>query len=104
MGAVVIFPWIAGPLVASADVLRVVRYLAYLGALTWPVVDSLHPNGDPILVVVSCVLTVLGALVIRRLTKPSPQRSDAVQSRHGAGPSANAVRPSVELLEDRSAP
>jgi hypothetical protein len=69
LGAFTLYPWIAGPLVASEDFVQFVRHLPPMGALTTFFVESAHHYGFVVLVVVPCTLLASCVLVARHLTK-----------------------------------
>jgi hypothetical protein len=69
LGAFALYPWIAGPLVASEDFLQFVKHLPPMGALTAFFVEGVRYCGLPVLVAVPGTLLVACIIVARHLTK-----------------------------------
>ncbi|MGD0321769.1 MAG: hypothetical protein ABSC00_09255 [Acidimicrobiales bacterium] len=69
MGAFALYPWIAGPLVASEDFVQAAKHLPSMGTLTAFLVEGAHHYGLPVLVVVPGTLLIACVVIARHLTK-----------------------------------
>ena len=69
MGAFTLYPWVAGPLVASEDFVQFVKHLPPMSTLTTFFVESSHHYGLAVLVIVPGTLLASCVLVARYLTK-----------------------------------
>ncbi|HUC35969.1 MAG TPA: hypothetical protein VMR97_02475 [Acidimicrobiales bacterium] len=99
MGDVVSYPWVAGPLVVSRDLLQLVRHLTPHGALTVPLggltmlyVEGVRRFGIPVLAAGPGALFVALAVVARRFgSGPSARRRAPVLPFESAQPCGTGI-------------